>query len=257
MINLNKTLDEVIKLAKQVGKFQVEQSGKIKEFIGKSSSIDLATNVDLESERMIIDFIKKIYPDHSILAEESGSREQVSDYLWVIDPLDGTTNYINSYPIYGVSIALNYKGETVLGLVYLPKINYLYHAIKSRGAYLNNEKIEVSRTSKLIESVVATGFPYNRERKDNNAIELAKVMPNVRGIRRSGSCAFDLCCVAQGSLQAYWEITVCPWDYMAGKLIAEEAGAKVEIKESSHEGKDYILSSNGLVHNELKKLLNY
>ncbi len=257
MLDLKKLELELIKLAKKVGEYQLEKSGQIEEYIGKTSEIDFATNVDIECEKIILEYIKENYPEHNILAEESGAYTTKSPYKWLIDPIDGTTNYISGYPIFAVSIALTFEDEPVLGVVYLPKINYMYSASKGNGAFLNGKRINVSKAKTLKESVIATGFPYDRKRADNNANEVAAVMPNVRGIRRSGSCAYDVCCVAEGTLAGYWEIATGKWDYMAGKIILLEAGGMFSSKKSSHEGKDYLVASNGLVDKELKDLIKY
>ncbi len=257
MLDLKKVETQIIELAKKVGEYQLGKSCEIKELIGKTSSIDFATNVDVECEKIIIDYIKAHYPEHDILAEESGAHKIKSPYKWIIDPIDGTSNYISAYPLYAVSIALTYEDEAVLGVVYLPKLNYMYHGSKGNGSYLNDKKLEVSKVDKLEESIIATGFSYDRKREDNNADEFTAVMPNVRGIRRSGTCAFDICCVAEGTLAGYWEIATGKWDYMAGKIILLEAGGTFISRPSTHEDRDYLFVTNGLIDDELKRLIKF
>ncbi len=257
MINLKETLKDIVGLARKVGDFQKESIHSKKQLLLKSTDIDFATNIDIESEKMIIEYINENYKGHSILAEESGESVVENDYKWVIDPLDGTTNYINGYPIYSVSIALNFKDEPVLGVIYVPELNAIYSAYKNGGAYLNGNKLSVSTTNTLTKSIITTGFSYERTGKNNNIKEFQAVMPKVRGIRRSGSCAFDLACVASGTIEGYWETVVSKWDYMAGKIIVLEAGGEFYVKDSHLKGKDSLLVTNAHVTDELGKLIDY
>lgn len=189
---------------------------------------DVVTVADKESERYIVGEIAKTYPDHAVLGEESGMHAGHSDYRWVIDPLDGTTNYSQGLPVFAVSIALQYRGETLLGVVYAPYLDELYEACRGQGATLNGRPIRVSEKSEMARSVVATGFPIDKDRNpDNNLDNLSRILPRVRGVRRMGSAAYDLCSVAAGFLDGYWELNLHEWDVCAGALIVAEAGGEV------------------------------
>ena len=198
----------------------------------KSSVHDVVTEVDKECEQLLIERISQAYPSHSILAEESGlHRNAGSDWEWVVDPLDGTNNYSQGLPIFCVSIGVQYKGETVAGVVYVPKLDELYTAVRGNGAQLNGRQIHISHKNDLDECVVATGFPYDKgsvSTADNNLDNVCRMLPHLRGLRRMGSAAYDLCCVASGTLDAYWELNLKPWDACAGSLIVSEAGGVVK-----------------------------
>ncbi len=229
MLNLDIALEKVKTWAREVGEIQRENFKKESlEINTKSTSVDLVTEVDELSEKHILAAIKENYPLHGILSEESGKADIESDYLWVVDPLDGTTNYAQGLPIFAISIALQYKGETVLGVVYSPIVDQMFESLKDKGSYLNGEKIHVGNKKDLDRCVLATGFPYDRAvNSDNNANYAAHFVPKVRGIRRMGAAAFDLASVAAGVLDGYWELNLSPWDMAAGELIIEEAGGKV------------------------------
>jgi myo-inositol-1(or 4)-monophosphatase len=229
MIDLAKVMEEIKPLVIDVGDMQKATLGKSGlEINSKSTSIDLVTEVDKRSERVIIDFITKNYPEHDILAEESGLTGGAAPYRWVIDPLDGTTNYAQGLPIFSVSVALEYKNETVLGIVYTPVVGQLFTAIRGRGAYLNGEKIQVSAKTDLIQSVLATGFPYDKAAHAvNNLVYFNALIVKTRAVRRFGSAAYDFACTAAGTFDGYWEMNLSPWDVAAGILLVEEAGGKV------------------------------
>lgn len=194
----------------------------------KSSPVDLVTEVDKYSEDYLVKAIRAVYPAHGLLAEESGKHSDLADYLWVIDPLDGTTNYAQGLPIFTISVALQYQGATVLGMVYAPVLDQMYTAIRGRGAHLNDRPLHVSAKDDLSISVLATGFPYDRaSHPDNNLNYFNRFTPLVRGIRRMGSAAYDLANVAAGTLDGYWELNLAPWDVAAGALLVEEAGGQV------------------------------
>ena len=205
-INLENTLALAVAWAKEVGEIQYSyfRSGYL-ELETKSTVHDVVTKVDKLSESMLIERIGKCFPDHSVLGEESGEHDAHSDYLWVVDPLDGTNNYSQGLPVFCVSIGLQYRGETLLGVVYAPYLNELYTAIRGKGAFLNNAPIHVS-----------------------DKTELDRILPHLRGIRRMGSAAYDLCGVAAGFLDGYWELGLKLWDVCAGVLIVQEAGGHVE-----------------------------
>ena len=229
-IDLENTLALAVAWAKEVGEIQCSyfRSGHL-ELETKSTVHDVVTKVDKLSESMLIERIGKCFPDHSVLGEESGEHDAHSDYLWVVDPLDGTNNYSQGLPVFCVSIGLQYRGETLLGVVYAPYLNELYTAIRGKGAFLNNAPIHVSDKTELDRSVLATGFPYDKDvNPDNNSDNVARIVPYVRDIRRLGSAAYDLSCIAAGLLDGYWELDLHEWDVCAGELIVQEAGGVVQ-----------------------------
>ncbi len=188
---------------------------------------DFVTEVDLASEAAVIDTILTAYPDHGILAEESGRTRgnKKSDYLWIIDPLDGTTNFIHGLPIYAVSIALSFRGKVEQAVVYDPARNDLFLASKGRGAFLNDRRLRVSKRTRLRESLIGTGFPFRRGDDFKRYLEVfEKVMQECAGLRRPGAAALDLCYVAAGWYDGFFETGLSPWDMAAGSLIVTEAG---------------------------------
>lgn len=230
MVDLGKVLEEVKDWAREAGELQRANFRRRDLAIeSKSNVTDLVTEIDRRSEEIITGHIRSNYPDHAILAEETGRNSRESDYLWVIDPLDGTNNYAQGLPIYCVSIGLRYKEETLLGVVYAPYLDELFWASKGQGAYCNGERIKVGRERELNRCVVATGFPYDKGTHPLNNLEyVERIVPHLRGIRRMGAAAYDLCGVAMGILDGYWEMNLSPWDVEAGMLIVEEAGGVVE-----------------------------
>jgi len=221
--------------------------------------VNLVTEADLLSENLIVKSIERFYPKHSILAEEKAARDKGSDFKWVIDPLDGTTNYAHEFPVWCVSMALEYEGEIAVGVVYDPLREELFSAVAGGGAYLNRRKINVSSQKDLDKSLLASGFPYDiGSSREDNLKYFNRFAKLARGIRRAGSAALDLCYLACGRFDGFWELKLSPWDTAAGKLIVEEAGGKTTDfagKEYSIYDK-YILASNGRIHNQMVKVLN-
>ncbi len=212
----------------EAGKICSTQQAMLKpsdvDFKGKK---DLVTITDKQVEDFIIQTILKAYPDHDIFGEETGKTQKSSDYLWIIDPIDGTTSFVHQQPFYSVSIALQHCGKTICGAVYAPALNELFYADK-KGAFLNDQPIKVSITQLLENSVMATGFACLRDgRKDNNLLYFNKIVPNLRDIRRYGSAAIDLCYVACGRVDGFWEMSLNPYDVAAGAFIVEQAGGCV------------------------------
>jgi myo-inositol-1(or 4)-monophosphatase len=247
-------------------KYIAQTAGEIiRGYFGKNFSVEfksdvknLVTQADKESEKTIIDFIKKKYPTHGILAEESGSHSNESDYLWVIDPLDGTSNFAHGLPIFSVSIGLQFKKEIVAGVVYDIMRDKLYSAEKGSGAFRDNEKISVSKNSIIEKSFLVTGFPYNINENPENAFEKFIAMTkSSRAVRRLGSAAIDFCYVAEGVFDGFWEVHLNPWDICAGKLLVEEAGGLV----TDFNGQPIdifnkaILASNGIIHQKMISIL--
>ena len=194
----------------------------------KGNAFDIVTEADKASERLILDYIHTHFPEHAILSEESGDDHRGAQCQWVIDPLDGTVNYSAGLATYCISIGLKVDGETRMGYVYAPTLDEEFCAIKGKGAYGPGGRLRVKETTELERAVISTGFPYDKATNpDNNLNSVARVMPRIRGIRRLGSAAMDLCYVAAGWLDAYWELNLKEWDACAGELIAQEAGAAV------------------------------
>lgn len=227
--NNHSILALAIDWAMEAGKLQREKFRDSRlQMETKSSQHDVVTEVDKACEALLIERISSHYPTHSIVAEETGEHHKDSDWEWVVDPLDGTNNYSQGLPIFCVSIGVRYKGETQVGVIYLPHLDELFTAVRGEGASWNGRFIRVARKKDLGECVVATGFPYDKgTNPDNNLDNFCALVPNLRGIRRSGSAAYDLCCVACGQLDGYWELNLKPWDVCAGELIVEEAGGVI------------------------------
>ena len=201
----------------------------------KGSAYDIVTEADKASECRILDYIHTHFPDHAVLSEESGDDHRQASCQWVIDPLDGTVNYSAGIATYCVSIGLKVDGETRMGYVYAPTLNEEFYAIKGKGAFGPYGQLRVKSTAELQRAVISTGFPYDKATNpDNNLDRFARVMPRVRGIRRLGSAAMDLCYVAAGWLDGYWELNLKEWDACAGELIALEAGAIVKRYRNDH-----------------------
>ncbi len=251
-------LEVAIDAAKIAGAHQLNQlhSAHTIQFKGP---INLVTEVDKACEELIIKKIRSSFPDHNIVAEEGGGGDQKkSDYRWIIDPLDGTTNYAHAYPLFCVSIGLECQGEIILGVVFDPNRNELFHAEKGKGSFLNGKKIAVSQVDQLIHAMVATGFAYNvREARDNNLNHFSRMIQSVQAVRRDGVAAVDLCYVACGRYDGFWELNLFSWDVAAGMIILEEAGGRTSLFSGKKCGVDdkEILATNGLIHQEMVKVL--
>jgi myo-inositol-1(or 4)-monophosphatase len=240
-------------------------SGKIlKSYIGKlfeikeKGSKDLVTEADLRSERVIISHIQDKFPNHAILAEESGTKSGDERYRWIIDPLDGTVNFAHHLPFFSVSIACALEGKTIMGIVFNPVNDEMFSAISDRGAILNGIGIRVSKTRTLGQGLLATGFPYNVLSEFESVTgRLLKLLKHAQGVRRLGSAALDLCYVACGRLDGFWEQNLKPWDTAAGVLIASEAGAVITdfSNKPFRLDKNELVASNGNFHQEMISLL--
>jgi myo-inositol-1(or 4)-monophosphatase len=252
-------LQVAIEAALEAGKFLKMNVGKIRHIERKDGQeTNLVTEIDKKSEQLIISRIKQHFPNHDFLGEEYGSAEVKSDYRWIIDPLDGTVNYTHALPIFCVSIGLEYKGEIILGVVYDPSMDELFTAEKGKGAWLNKKRIEVSKKTKLIESLLVTGFSYNvNEHPEPSVTHFRNFLAEAQGIRRLGSAALDLCYVAAGRFEGFWEGVIRPWDMAAGVLIVSEAGGKWTDFRGfpSTVYKEEILATNGLVHEQMAAVL--
>ncbi len=250
--------DFAIEITREAGVFLRSKLNSV-HTIDYQGDINLVTEVDTISEEMITTKINHQFPDHDILAEESTYASKGSDFKWIIDPLDGTTNFTHGYPVFCVSIALQKLNEIILGIIYNPMLEEMFEAEKGKGAFLNGKKIQVSNTMRIAKGLVATGFPYDiRENAQNNLNYFNEMIMNARAIRRAGSAALDLSYVAAGRFDGFWELKLNPWDTAAGWLIVEEAGGVV----TDMKGDDYylespvILASNGRIHEEMMDILN-
>jgi len=227
--------------------------------VTKKSKIDLVTEADAESEEAIIETIRNAFPDHGILAEESGGYQEKADCRWIIDPLDGTTNFAHQLGLFSVSIAFAFKGIVKVGIVQVPMSGELFWAVAGKGAALNGRPIRVSNSGKVSESLLVTGFPYNFKDMLNPLMRrFSNCLSASRGVRRLGSAALDLCYVACGRFEAFWEQNLEPWDTAAGMLIVREAGGRVTdfFDRPFRPDKSEILASNDKIHAEMLSLLN-
>lgn len=231
------------------GTFTVDNKGSIN---------NLVTEVDTHSEKKIIEIINRHFPEHSIISEEVGELMQDSDYQWIIDPIDGTVNFAHGIPICCVSIGLKYKDDLLLGTVYNPMMNELFFAEKGKGAMLNDNPISVSKKTNFKKACLVTGFPYKWPKSYEHPIKVFErfIMEGLP-VRRLGSAAIDLCWVACGRFDGFWEYNLSSWDVAAGYLIVQEAGGKI----TNFEGQPYsvfdkeTLATNGLIHDEMLGLI--
>lgn len=224
----------------------------------KLNDSDVVTTADREAEAFIISEINRRFPDHSVLSEESGaSGNPDSGLRWIVDPLDGTTNFSQGLPLFCVSICVNDGTDDLVGVVYNPYLNELFHAVRGEGAWLNGKSIQCSDKTRLQTAVAATGFPVDKgTNPDNNLENVARIMPDVRGLRRLGSAAMDLAYVGAGFLDAYWEMDLHEWDVAAGRLIAKEAGARYTLwRDNNHRGICALAASPGIYHLLLQRLV--
>jgi myo-inositol-1(or 4)-monophosphatase len=241
------------KAAKAAGKILLDLFGK-DAAARKKGEIDLVTDADIRSEETVVNMIRRQFPKDSILAEESGEIKQDAERVWIIDPLDGTTNFAHSFPVFAVSIALEVQREIVLGVVFNPVRREHYEAVRGMGASLNGRPISVSRIATLQDSLLATGFPYDvHEHPDRVLLNFRSMITRAQGIRRPGAAALDLCFVAAGILDGFWEEGLKPWDSAAGAIILEEAGGKLTTYDglpfSPYE--ETIVASNSLIHDSM------
>ncbi|HKO35343.1 MAG TPA: inositol monophosphatase family protein [Pyrinomonadaceae bacterium] len=254
-------LNFAIQTARDAGRVLAERFGRNLR-ISNKSELDLVTESDLASERLIIDRIKTHYPRHSILAEESGINPPAaegaqSDWRWIIDPLDGTTNYAHGYPCFCVSMGLERNGTLELGVIYDPLRDEVFAAERGQGAALNGKRINVSPTPSLASALLCTGFPYDVRERGQFARHFTNFIMNAQGVRRDGAAALDLAYVAAGRFDGFWEEGLKPWDVAAGILLIEEAGGRV----SDYHNRPLdiftppILATNGFIHEEMMRVL--
>ncbi|MGE5398891.1 MAG: inositol monophosphatase family protein [Ignavibacteriales bacterium] len=251
-------IEDVIKIAKQAG--EIIRDGYRKNFAVefKTNASNLVTEIDKKSEKEIISFIKKNYPSHGIIAEESGYENNKAEYVWVIDPLDGTTNFAHGLPIFSVSIGVQKAGKTICGTVYDVMRDAAYTAESGSGSYCDGRKLKVSDNDNLSHSLLVTGFPYDVQENPGKVMEyFAAFIHNARAVRRLGSAAIDFCYVADGVFDGFWEMSLYPWDLCAGRLIVEEAGGLVTDFKGQKQDIFYkqILATNGKIHPKMVEVL--
>ncbi len=242
-----------VETAKSAGDYIQQQVSQVKQVDHKGRA-DLVTNIDRESEAMIVEAIGERFPEHAIIAEEKDYEKRDHDYRWVIDPLDGTTNFVHGYRHYAVSIGLHVKREPVIGVVYDPANEELFTAIRGQGAFLNGTKISVSKTNQLENSMLVTGIPYDMDEHWHRSFDLFKAFYyRTHGVRRDGSAALDMCYVASGRFDGFWEYNLHPWDVAAAMLIVQEAGGRVSDFKNGRSSifDTEILATNGSVHTNM------
>lgn len=260
--DLQRFLDIATEAASAGGAVLQHYWGNLSNIQSKGRPGDLVTEADKAAEKEVLSVLRLHFPEHAILAEESGSlsasKNQIEGLLWAVDPLDGTTNYTHQYPFCGCSVGLLIDGKPAVGAIFDPVHNHLFRAAKGLGATCNREPISVSGTSTLADSLLVTGFGYDRrETIDNNYAEFCHLTHLTRGVRRGGAASMDLAYVACGRLDGYWERGLSPWDIAAGAILVEEAGGQVTAYDQSpfeiKSGR--ILATNGKVHSELSEVL--
>lgn len=254
-------LNFAINVARDAGSILVDKLGRALQ-VSNKGAIDLVTEADLASEKLIIERIRSHYPSHAILAEESGASENhtgdsAAEWKWIIDPLDGTTNYAHGYPCFCVSIGVERAGKLELGVVYDPLRNEMFAAERGQGATLNHRPMRVSAVAELSRAMLCTGFPYDVRERPDFARDFSSFTMQAQAVRRDGSAALDLAYVACGRFDGFWEDGLNPWDLAAGVLLIEEAGGSV----TDFEGAPLdiysarVLASNGLVHHAMMQVI--
>jgi myo-inositol-1(or 4)-monophosphatase len=245
-------------IAREAGNLLVQKLGTAK--VTNKGDINLVTEADIASENLIIDRIRSYHPQHGILAEESGEavlKGKPSEWKWIIDPLDGTSNYAHGYPCFCVSIALERAGQLEVGVVYDPMRDEMFAAERGRGATLNDRKIRVSSVEQLSGAMLCTGFPYNVRERPDFARDFTNFTMNAQAVRRDGSAALDLAYVACGRFDGFWEDGLSPWDIAAGALLISEARGRITNFNDQPLDiyNEQVLASNGLIHEAMMKVL--
>jgi myo-inositol-1(or 4)-monophosphatase len=251
-------LDLAKRAARKAGIIQAEHLGHLSGYKLKATA-NIVTEVDLLCEQAVIGLLREEAPEHNILSEEQGGDALSSEYIWVIDPLDGTTNYTHTYVKFCTSIALVNRGKPIVGVIFDQMANEMFYAVRGQGAFLNGKPIQVSSVPKLNEALLVTGFSYDRGKRLCDNIEIfQKVLPHPHSIRVDGSAALDLCYVASGRMDGFWERNMSPWDVAAGSLLVEEAGGLVtDLKNQPMPlDKKELFASNGRIHSEFLAIIN-
>jgi myo-inositol-1(or 4)-monophosphatase len=256
---LREALQLAQQLAREAGAIQRQRYETRLDVRSKSTSIDLVTEVDHACEELIVAGIRRHRPDDAILAEEGSGDDRVgAEWRWIIDPLDGTVNFAHGYPRFCVSIGVEHRGERSVGVVYDPLLDEEYCAVRGRGAMRNGRRIHVSERDALADALLATGFAYDvRKSARDNVDHFGSLVKRARALRRDGSAALDLCYVAAGRIDGYWELRLHPWDVAAGLLMVEEAGGRTSDTRggSAPASGEEVVASNGRIHSELLAVL--
>ncbi len=257
---MEKIFKQAFTVIEEAGKILREDYYKPKQIDAKSAFFDLVTESDKKIEKFLIERLARILPESDFLAEESHTERIVSSKpLWVIDPIDGTTNFVHQFPFVCISVGLQIEGKTCMGFVYNPIMQEFYTAIKGKGSFINKVPLQVSETALMNQAFLGTGFSYSFGKAAEDNLDYFKYMlGRVHGIRRPGSAALDLCMVARGVYDGYWEWYLHPWDACAGTLIVEEAGGKVSnfAGEKWNFADENIVVSNSMLHEEFLRLLS-
>lgn len=261
IMDYEKICKETIQISREIGDWMVEERKKFSQDNVETKAFNnLVSYVDKEAEKNFTERLLKLIPGAGILGEEGSSVDSLNGYVWIIDPLDGTTNFVHGIPIFCTSVALQYNKETVLGVVYEPNLKECFHSFKGSKAFCNSSPIQVSQNQELSASLIATGFPYDDFSKQDNYIEILKdLMNETRGIRRLGAAALDLCYVAAGRFEGFYEYALQPWDLAAGAFIVQQAGGMVtDFKNGSafHSGAE-IIATNELIHASLQDKIRH
>jgi myo-inositol-1(or 4)-monophosphatase len=249
----NTYLEAAIEIAQEAGKILMEEFTRPPDIRYKGNEVDIVTQADKRSEQLIVSRLSKSFPGHAIAAEEGSGQETASEFRWHVDPLDGTTNFAHGYPCFCVSIALTQSDAPLAAVVFNPYSNELFAAARGEGATLNGKKISVSKNATLSTSLLCTGFPTRNRKASPNLQYYGDFTQLSHGVRRDGSAAFDLACVAAGRFDGFWEFGLQKWDTAAGVLLVEEAGGRVSDfdRKPYQLGGPVILATNGLIHDEM------
>ena len=247
----------IVDLAREAGALLRNGLDRPRELTFKSRA-DIVTDIDLASEQLLVRALREQYPDHTIVAEEGGGQDGANGYVWLIDPVDGTTNYAHGYPVFSVTLALLFQGQPQLGVVYDPLRDECFTAERTGGAWLNGRQLRASSTPDVRTALLSTGFPYHRfSRSDTNLPEFNAMIMRCQGVVRSGSAAIDLAYVAAGRTDGHWELGLKPWDSAAGALLVQEAGGQVTTwtGEAYDPWNGRVIATNGLLHEEIVAVL--
>ena len=257
MKSTNHILDTALEISDQAAELIRLSSKKIKSFKSKGEISNLVTQTDIDADKLISSKIKETFPEHNIVSEELGSNNLHSDYTWYIDPIDGTNNFVHNYPSFAVSIGIFYKDNPFAGVVYDIPNSEKYYALKNQGSYCNDSQISVSKTKQFKEGLFVTGFiPYDEKYIDKNLQIIKNINLNSHGVRRLGAASLDMCHVAKGVLEGFWEYNLQPWDTAAGNIIVTEAGGIVSNDKNKNFNFDKcIIASNGKVHDEFVDII--
>ena len=257
MKSINHILDSALKISDQAAELIKISSQKIKSFKSKGEISNLVTQTDIETDKLIYGKIKEVFNDHNIISEELGTNNNHSDYTWYVDPIDGTNNFVHNYPSFAVSIGIFYKNQPFVGVVYDIPNNEKYYALKDQGSFCNNSQIFVSERKNFNEGLFVTGFiPYDERFINKNLQVIKNINLNSHGVRRLGAASIDMCHVAKGIVEGFWEYNLQPWDTAAGNIIINEAGGRVTDDIGNNYNFDKcIVASNNNIHQDFLKII--